>query len=462
MHCAPSWTLRILLRQALGKALEPAPSLKEIREPPSELPSRVIPICRPHRRVPQDPNLKNLPPISRSLQHHDAPQPQLSPKNIPPSESTYPLTPFPPRSFRRLISIFRRMGRSRGNRNRDRHEQQPRQHDLQRVLWERDLHTNQLATNLADVQWQPENAAIQLENITLPHKNESNVRCTRPDDGRPWELEYIGLNDVNWYASDRTRPGNYNMSVIAEPRALMAAAATIGDLAHASGKGHCILNFQLQDIKPSPFTAANVAASPSSISADYALVPIENNALSSDTTTQRSGIIVPVYTQPSVDLEESEDLQADISIIHRRSFRHETSPDLDVVSIVERRHGLDRRRRRTSERREFGSGGSRRQLTLHLRGDFYDGPARRLAEEDAWADIYPDRLSFRYRERREKENDTPDGSPSKDRMRLSRSLSPSREARSRSPRRDRRSKSKDYRSETCERSRSLLRSRRHD
>jgi len=114
---------------------------------------------------------------------------------------------------------------SRRERDHSHHRSSPREHkldedELQELLWERDFNSNKLATNLDEVQWNPGVAAIGPKAVTLPVKNESNVRYSRPDGDKPWKLGYIGQNDVNWCAADRSRPGNYNMSIIAEPKAL--------------------------------------------------------------------------------------------------------------------------------------------------------------------------------------------------------------------------------------------------
>ncbi|KAK4442777.1 hypothetical protein QBC34DRAFT_431322 [Podospora aff. communis PSN243] len=132
----------------------------------------------------------------------------------------------------------------------------------QRVLGLPDFQSSPLATNVANVQWKREDAVIRPKNMTLPRKDGSEVTCIRHDDCRPWELQCHGCNDVNWYATDRTRANNFHMSVIAEPKALMAAAATIRDLAHDLVKGHCIMNFQLQDITDGRSSASNKLQAP--------------------------------------------------------------------------------------------------------------------------------------------------------------------------------------------------------
>ncbi|KAK0642876.1 hypothetical protein B0T16DRAFT_459082 [Cercophora newfieldiana] len=380
--------------------------------------------------------------------------------------------------------------RARDGRN-GRREQQRQEDELQRILWEKDFQSNRLATNLSEVQWDPEIAAIKPETVTLPQKHESNVRCSRPRDDRRWKLEYIGQNDVNWHAPDRSRPGNYHMSVIAEPKALQAAMATISDLAHSSGKGHCIINFQLQDIKPGLYPVRS-SATPDLAARGSVSGPAHGRDLTAAPTLQRpfaapgsavsteanliSGPVVhqcvditgslsqfpfvllapsPNPAQPSKNHDiEVLDNPPDSSNTPRRSVKHETTSDLDIVGIVERQSGLNRRRgRNESEDKEkveprsgHPSDSLRERYPSELPGrDIYNGVARRLPRDDVWANYYPDRLSIRYRDSSEKENDEQPISPHRDKNRLSRSTSPVRKGRSRSPAPSAQSTSKDRR-----------------
>jgi len=347
---------------------------------------------------------------------------------------------------------------SRRERDHSHHRSSPRKHkldedELQEILWERDFNSNKLATNLNEVQWNPGVAAIGPKAVTLPVKNESNVRYSRPDGDKPWKLGYIGQNDVNWCAADRSRPGNYNMSIIAEPKALQAALATISDLAHMSGKGHCIINFQLQDIRPGPFSrrtslAAQTPAKDTSSGFVPFKIPTSHNDPEIPADSGASTPIGPAPLPSLLQLPQNLDRESAAVISEhvtggqgRTDVKNETSPDLDIIKVVEGRHGLDRRRSKNNEPKELKRERSPREPGELVRGDIYDGSARRIPD-----DVYPDRLSIRYHPNRDEESDV-HSSPAKDKDRPSRSRSPRIYSSSRSPPRGHRSGSKSDRRE---------------